>query len=211
MPQSLLETSQHRLVVSRFDIDHPVRCEPGRGDCRSEQILAGDTPQHAPAGPCRNSCGEECSGSSIDRAISAAAHFVQRAERQPAFRQTLINGLDSERQDRPSIPRPAIKASNALAKRLDNGNGNRCTHVRCKLFRRTKCSLFVLSMPGVNGQEPHPAHPAEPQKLFRNSAGQKIKQIETVQTWPHRRNQLSLEHGSSITARRLPSPPANPP
>jgi hypothetical protein len=133
MPQSFLETSQHRLVVSRFDIDHSIWRKPGRSNCRREQILAGDAPQHAPAGPCRDSCGKECSGSPIDRAISAAAHFVQRAERQSAFRQTLINGLDSERQYRPSMPRPTIKASNALAKRLDNGNGNRCTHVRCSV------------------------------------------------------------------------------
>ena len=38
---SFFETSEHRLLVSRFDVDHPVGASPGRSDCRREQILAG--------------------------------------------------------------------------------------------------------------------------------------------------------------------------
>jgi hypothetical protein len=77
MPQSFLETSQQRLLISRFDIDDPVRREPGQSECRREQILAGDAPQHAPPRPCRDSCGEERSGSPIRRAaVTAAGHLV---------------------------------------------------------------------------------------------------------------------------------------
>jgi hypothetical protein len=69
---------------------------------------------------------------------------MQRAERQPAFRQTLVNGLDAERQYRPLVPRPALKASNALAKRRDYGNGNRRIHALVQLALGSACSLFVL-------------------------------------------------------------------
>ncbi len=159
MPQSFLKTCQHRLLVSRFDIDDPVRREPDRSECRREQILAGHAPQHATPGPRGNPGGKECSGSAVDRAVTAASHFVQRPERQSAFRQTLINDLDAERQYRPPMPRPALKASNALAKRLDNGNGDRRIHALLQLALGSACSLFVLiefgsqSVPPLNQAE----------------------------------------------------------
>jgi hypothetical protein len=144
MPQSFFKTCQHRLLVSRFDINHPVRRESGRSECRREQILAGHAPQHATPGPRCDPCGEECSGRPVDRAVTAAGHFMQRAERQSAFRQTLINGLDAERQYRPPVPRPALKASNALTERLDNSNGDRRIHALLQLALGSACSLFVL-------------------------------------------------------------------
>src|SRR5262249_37837786 len=73
-------------------------------------------------------CGEECGGSAINGAVPAAGHFVQRAKRQPAFRQTLIDGLDAERQYRPLVSLSDLKASNALSKRLDSGNMDRRIH-----------------------------------------------------------------------------------
>jgi hypothetical protein len=142
MPQSFLKTGEHRLLVSRFHIDHPVRRKPGRSECRREQILAGHAPQHAR--PRRDPGGKEYSGSPVDRAVTAARHFVQRAERQSAFRQTLVNGLDAERQYRPPMPRAALKAANALAKRRDNRNGNRRIHALLQLALGSACSLFVL-------------------------------------------------------------------
>jgi hypothetical protein len=65
--------------------------------------------------PRRDPSGEECRGSTINRAISATGHFVQRAKRQAALRQMFINGLDAERQYRPLTPCPALKAANAFA------------------------------------------------------------------------------------------------
>ena len=125
MPQPFLETSEQRFLISRFDINHPVRREPGRSERWREQILAGDAPQHATRGPCRDPCCEECSGSPVCGAVTAARHLMQRAERQPTFRQTLVNGVDAKWQDRPPLPRPALKASNALTKRLDDGSADR--------------------------------------------------------------------------------------
>jgi hypothetical protein len=144
MPQPFLKTCQHRLLVSGFDEDHPVRRKSDLAQRRREQILAGHAPQHAPPGPRCDPSGEERSGSAVDRAVTATGHFVQRAERQSAFRQTPINGLDAERQYRPPMPRPTLKASNALAKRRDNGNGNRRIHALLQLALGSSCSLFVL-------------------------------------------------------------------
>ena len=164
MSQSFLKTCQHRLLVSRFDIDHPVRLEPGRSECRREQILTGHAPQHTPPGPRCDPGGKECSGSAVDRAVIAAGHFMQRAERQSAFRQTLINGLDAERQYRAPVPRPALKASNALAKRRDDGIGNRRIHALLQLALVSACSLFVLIV--FRSQSAAPSNQAEDQQRF---------------------------------------------
>jgi len=48
----------------------PSRC--GSGSC-FQGLLA--------AGSFRAGCGKECSGGAVDRAVSAASHFMQRAER----------------------------------------------------------------------------------------------------------------------------------
>jgi hypothetical protein len=52
-------------------------------------------------------------------------------ERQSAFEQTIVDGLDTERQYRSPVSRPTLKALNAQAKRLDNGGRDRCIHVLC--------------------------------------------------------------------------------
>src|SRR5262249_61188454 len=101
---------------------------PGLGQAWSEQALAGHAPQQATPGPRCDPCGEECGGSAINGAVPAAGHFVQRAKRQPAFRQTLIDGLDAERQYRPLVSLSDLKASNALSKRRDSGNVDRRIH-----------------------------------------------------------------------------------
>jgi hypothetical protein len=90
--------------------------------------LACDAPQHAATGPSRDPSSEKCSGSAVYRASSAAGYLVQRAERQAALRQAVIDGLDAEGQYRPSVPRPAFKASNTLAKRLHSGYVDRRIH-----------------------------------------------------------------------------------
>jgi hypothetical protein len=85
--QCFFETGQDRFIVSSLDIDHSVRWDPGLCQRWGEQILAPHAPQHVAPPPRRNSGGEERSGSPVDRAISAAGHFVQCAERQAAIRQ----------------------------------------------------------------------------------------------------------------------------
>jgi len=144
VPQSFLEAGQHRFLVARFHINHPVRRKPNQSECRREQILPDHAPQHAPPCPCRNPCGKERSRSPIDRTVTATSHFMQCPKRQPAVRQPLINGLDAERQYCPFVLRPALKGLNALSKRLDNGNGDRRIHALIQLALEPACSLFVL-------------------------------------------------------------------
>jgi len=77
---------------------------------------------------------------------------MQSPERQATFRQPLINGLDTERQYRTPMPRPAFKASNALAKRRDSGNVDRRIHALLLPVSQAHRSLFVLIVPAVNGR-----------------------------------------------------------
>jgi len=149
--QSFFETREDRLLVSRFHIDHPVRREPGLGQCWCEEVLTADAPQHSTAGPRRDPGGEECSGSAVDRAIPAASHFVERPERQATSRQPLINGLDAEREYLSPVSRHTLKALNAVTKRIDGGNVDRRFHGLLLPVSQAKCSLFVLIAATVNG------------------------------------------------------------
>jgi hypothetical protein len=149
--QRLFKACENGFIVSGFDIDDPVRRESSLRQRWSKQILVGNAPQHTTPGPRRDPGGEQCSGSRVDRVISAAGHFVQRAERQAAFRQVLIDGLDAERQYCPLMPRPTLKASNALAKRRDSGNVDRRINAPLLPVSQANRSLFVLVVLGVNG------------------------------------------------------------
>ena len=82
MTQSFLETGQHGLLIGRLDIDHPVGRQPGLSEGRREEILAGDAPKHLAARPGGNSRGEQRRRRAVDRAIAAASHLMQGAERQ---------------------------------------------------------------------------------------------------------------------------------
>src|ERR1700683_2326856 len=98
MPQPFLETGEQRLLIARLHIDDAVGQETGLGDGGRKEILPGHTPQHPTCCARRNSGGEERGGRAIDRTIAAAGHFMQCAERQTAFRQMLVDRLDTEWQ-----------------------------------------------------------------------------------------------------------------
>lgn len=86
MAQSLLETSQHRLLVARFDINHPVRGQANLRQGRSEQIGLGHAPQHLAGGPCGYTGCEQRRCCTVDRAFPAARDFMQAAHCQSALR-----------------------------------------------------------------------------------------------------------------------------
>ena len=96
MSQSFLETGQHRFLIRRLDIDHPVGRQPGLSEGRREEILAGDAPKHLAARPGGNSRGEQRRRRAVDRAIAAASHLMQGAERQSPVWQTAVDLLDPE-------------------------------------------------------------------------------------------------------------------
>src|SRR5258706_452636 len=68
---------------------------------------------------------------------------MQSPERQATFQQPLINGLDTERQYRTPMPRPAFKASNALAKR---GRWAFYVPLRVTAARPTVAKSYALRM-----------------------------------------------------------------
>jgi hypothetical protein len=99
MAQALLETGQHRLLVARFNINHPIR---GQADLRErwcEQIGLGHAPQHLAGGACGDASDEQGRCRTVDRAFPAARDFVQTAQRHSAMRQTLVDGVHAKGQD----------------------------------------------------------------------------------------------------------------
>jgi hypothetical protein len=99
MAQTFLETGQHRLLVARLDIDHPVG---GQADLRQswrEQIGFGHAPQHLAGCACGDTGCKQRRCRPMDCAFAAARHFMQTAERQSALRQPLVDGVHAKGQD----------------------------------------------------------------------------------------------------------------
>jgi hypothetical protein len=67
-----------------------------------------------------NSRREERRGRAVERAIAAAGHFMQSAERQSASRQMPVDRLDAEGQHQSPACGHALEALDALAKLFDN-------------------------------------------------------------------------------------------
>ena len=146
MPQSLLEAREHRWLVTRFQVDDTVGEETGLREGGREEILPRDTPQNLAARARGNSRGEQCRRRTVDRAIAAAGHLVQGAERQSALRQMLINRLNAEWQHGPRTRGSPFETLNALSKRRENRKGSGRAHVLVQLIGEMICSLFVLFM-----------------------------------------------------------------
>jgi hypothetical protein len=93
MPQSLLKAREDRLFVTRIYVDDAIGQETRLGDAGREEVLASDTPQDL-----TSRAREQCGRGTVDRAIAATGDVVQRAKRQSAFRQMLVNRVNAERQ-----------------------------------------------------------------------------------------------------------------
>jgi hypothetical protein len=61
--------------------------------------------------------------------MAAAGHLMQRAERQSASREMLVDRLETEGQHQSPAAGRAFEAPDALAKLLDPGTDNGCAHV----------------------------------------------------------------------------------
>ena len=116
VPNSFLETGEHRLLVAGVDIDNPVRGETDLGERRRKQVLPGDAPKDLAPGPPRDASGEQGGRSTIDRRVATSRHFVQRPERQPATGKAAVDSRDTERKNGPGAQRRALKTLNLLAK-----------------------------------------------------------------------------------------------
>ena len=85
MTKPFLETSQERLLVARFDIDHAIRVEPSLRKGRSEKIGACDAPEDLALGSRGDTGDKEGSCRTINRAVAASRNFMQRAAREATF------------------------------------------------------------------------------------------------------------------------------
>ncbi len=87
---------QHRLPGAGFEMDHPVRNEPGAGEARREdgreKAARTVTPEHGPR-KAREQAGCEQSGRTICR---AARDLMHRTERQAAAGQVRIDCGEAE-------------------------------------------------------------------------------------------------------------------
>src|SRR5258707_4005454 len=146
MPQSLLEACEHRWLVTRFQVEDTFGQETGLRDGGREEVLACDTPQDLASRARGNSRGEQCRRRAVDRAIAAAGHLVQGAERQSTLRQMLIDRLNAERQHGPRTRGSPFETLNALSKCRENRKGGGRAHVLVQLIGEMICSLFVLFM-----------------------------------------------------------------
>ena len=123
------QTDEDRLLIARLDIDHAIGHEPGLREGRGEQVLPGETPEHPATQPRSNSRRKERRGGAVDRAMAAAGHLMQRAERQSPTREMLVDRLDAEGQYQSPATGRALEAPDARAKLLETGTGDGCAHV----------------------------------------------------------------------------------
>ncbi len=83
MPQPFLEAGQSRFFVTGFDVDHPIRSEPGRRQARRKQILMAYAPEYLALGARHDAGREQSRSGSIQRAVAGAGDLVQCSQRQP--------------------------------------------------------------------------------------------------------------------------------
>ena len=90
MAQPFLHAGQHRHIIPGLHIDHPVRAQARLLETGGEEIRLRDAPEHL-SRQTRGNPGRKAGGSrSVHRAIAAARHLVQAAERQAAPRQAAV-------------------------------------------------------------------------------------------------------------------------
>lgn len=121
--QAFLDTGEHGLVVARLDIDDAVGCKAGLSERRCEKIWSGDNPEDFASGAGRDPSRKKRRRCAVDRAVTAAGDFVQRAERQAPARESRVHLGDSERKYRFHAPASAFDLLDLRAQRLDGGLG----------------------------------------------------------------------------------------
>ena len=88
MAQPFLHAGQHGLVIAGFEIDYAIGRKTCLSDRRREQVRTGDTPEDLALGSSRDARAEQGCCGAVDRAIPTAGDLMQRAERQPATRES---------------------------------------------------------------------------------------------------------------------------
>jgi hypothetical protein len=99
MTQTFLETGQHRLLVTRFDINDTIRRQTYLRERWREQIGLGHAPQHFACCACGDTGCEQRRRRSVDSALAAPCNFMQAPQRQSALRQPLVDDVHAKWQD----------------------------------------------------------------------------------------------------------------
>jgi len=121
MAKTLLETGQESLFIAGLHMDESIWMKSGLRNRRHEQIAAGDDPEDLAAGAGSDTGGKQRGCRSVHRAIPAARHLMQSAQREPSSRQTPIDLGHAEWKMLTRTPLPAFKPLDARAKLGDNG------------------------------------------------------------------------------------------
>ncbi len=121
MAQPFLEAGQGRLLIPGFDIDHPVRRQPGRFQPRRKQILITHAPEDLPLGAGHDAGGKQSRGRTIKRAIAGTGDLMQGAQSQPAARQTRIHLRQPKRQNPAQAAIRRLNPADFFAQKIDGG------------------------------------------------------------------------------------------
>ena len=116
------------FLVARLDIDYAIGHEPGLREGRGEEVRPREAPQNLSPRAGRDTRRKERRGGAMDRAIAAARHLMQRAERQSASGEMPVELFNAEGQHSPPAASRALEAPDARAKLLDTGTGDGCAH-----------------------------------------------------------------------------------
>src|SRR3546814_20524868 len=103
-------------VVGLVGVD-PGGVETGQGEGRRDQVGLGNAPEYL-AGDARGDAGSEKGGGGrFGRALRAAGHFVEGAERQPATGQAPVDRVEPKRQSARRTPFSPLDPGNPGADR----------------------------------------------------------------------------------------------
>jgi hypothetical protein len=81
MSKPLLETGEKRLLITRLDMDQPIRGKPCLCQRWRKQVRSRDTPEDFASRPCRYPGSEKPSRGAIDSTIPATGNFMQTSDR----------------------------------------------------------------------------------------------------------------------------------
>ena len=121
MAQPFLETGKRRLLISRFDINHPVRRQPRRRQTRGEQVLIPHTPEDLPPHPRHDARREQSCGRTVQGTIPSAGNLMQRSQREAATGQVRIHLRQPERQNPGHAAVRRLKPADFFAQKIDGG------------------------------------------------------------------------------------------
>lgn len=121
MTQTFLETGQNPCIVAGLDIDDAVGRQSRLGQGRGKQVGSRHAPQHLPWRPGGYPGGEQGRRGAVDRALTAACHFVQRPQGKPPLGQMVVYFGHTERQNAMAVPIAAFEATDSRTQFVKGG------------------------------------------------------------------------------------------